>query len=92
MSDLTPEVEERARKLADEIKARRNGRAIEEAYLDPSSRHYRPSYVPSKRIREQEDARINGMVIALTFILGRPNDKQLAEQFIEDDPAWRALL
>lgn len=79
MSDLTPEIEERARQLADAIRSRRG-----EVTAGAPGR--------SSRAREIDGARINGMVIALACVLGRPGDMQLAEQFIDDAPAWRALL
>ena len=37
-------------------------------------------------------AEIDGMVTALTYVLGRPDDLQLAEQFIKDAPTWRAFV
>lgn len=87
---LAPEIEERARQLAHDIKGRRNGLASEELLLigrGPHTKLCRPA-----KYRDLDQARINGMVIALTYLLGRPSDMQLAEAFIEDTPAWRALL
>lgn len=66
-----------ATRLAQEIHARRTGQAAEEANLKDH-----PTYVRAKKYREQDAARINGMVIALTFILGVPHHMASAEDFI----------
>jgi hypothetical protein len=77
-----------ARKLADAVKAQRIGLDNEDALADGIVHR---SYARAKKYREQDRARINGMVIALTYVLGKPNDMALAETFIANDPAWRAL-
>lgn len=89
-AELTEDVEARARELADEIKARQSGLEREEALL--IQRGPRTRYARAKRDRDAERSLINGMVIALTCILGRPNDMQLAEAFIDGKDYWRALL
>jgi hypothetical protein len=72
--------EERATRLANEIKHRRIGLANEDTQAEGTTlRHY----ARAKKYREQDAARINGMVIALTFALGSPNDMAKAEAFIE---------
>ncbi len=89
-AELPPEIEERARHLADDIKGRRTGLANEELLLigrGPHTKLCRPA-----KYRNLDRALINGMVIALTYLLGRPSDMQLAEAFIEDTPTWKALL
>jgi hypothetical protein len=59
-----------ARKLADDILARRADASCSE-----------------------DDSRVTlGMVVGLTYMLGRPDDLMLAEEFITDSPGWRAML
>lgn len=89
VDNLDSVIEERARTLADEIAAQRRGLAHEES---DEMKTYHPTYVRAKKHRDAERNRINGMVIALTYMLGRPLDMQLAEEFIMDTPTWRALL
>lgn len=91
-AELSPDIEERARALADDIKGRRNSLADEDAKADPASRRYQPTYARAKEYRDEDRIRINGMVIALSHLLGRPLDMHLAEEFIADTPTWRALL
>lgn len=86
---MSPEVEQIARHIADEIKHRRNGLNYEES---ENMRLYHPTYVRARKHRDQDRSQINGMVIALTYVLDRPNDMTLAEAFIADSPEWRALL
>jgi len=85
-------VQERADWLADEIRKRRAGLENERAQKDPASPHYRPSYPRAEKWIKQDECTVNGMKIALTFLLGVPMDMQLAEMYIQQDPAWRALL
>jgi hypothetical protein len=80
---LTPELEVMARKLADDIKARRTGLDNEDRLANGIELSH---YARAKKYREQDRARVNGMVIALTYMLGSPLDMRLAEQFIEDTP------
>jgi hypothetical protein len=71
--------EERATRLALEIKHRRIGLANENAQAEGETlRHY----ARAKKYREQDAARINGMVIGLTYVLGIPFDMAKAEEFI----------
>jgi hypothetical protein len=78
--------EDGVRNLAEEIHARRLGLAGEEANLAPGGH---ATYVRAKKHREEDRARINGMVIALTFVLGRPLDIPAAEAFIAEVTAGR---
>lgn len=84
---LTPERERIARQLADDIRHTRAGLDNEDRLAADHRVHAR-----AKKWRDLDRAKLNGMVIALTFVLGQPRDLQLAEQFIEDSPTWRALL
>lgn len=68
---------ERITRLAQEIAALRLGLKAEESNLADH-----PTYVRARKYREQDSARINGMVIALTFMLGCPRDMAAAEAFI----------
>lgn len=86
---LTPEIEERARQLADEIKAQRKGLDEEDAQ---AAGVVHRSYARAKKYRDQDRAKLRGMVIAISFMLGRPNDVPLAEEFITDSDVWRAML
>lgn len=86
---LTDEREKVARQIANEIKHLRTGLAVEDGQAEGIVHR---SYARSKKLRDQDRAKIQGMVIAMTYALGRPNDMQLAEQFIADAPTWRALL
>lgn len=70
---------ERARKLAADIKARRLGLEAEKANLGDH-----PSYVRAKKYRDEDAARINGMVIGLTFAIGDPLNMQAAEDLIKE--------
>lgn len=83
MIDINGECHDRARRLADEIANRRRGLAHKES--GQASDNW------AKHDRDADCWQINGMVIALTYMLGKPLDMQLAELFIADDPAWRAL-
>ncbi len=58
-----------ARKPTEDIAARRRGQAAEEANLLPGGH---PTYARCKRDRDQDSARVNGIVIALTYLLGSP--------------------
>lgn len=83
MNDLTPEIERLARQLADEIKARTRGLNHEDVQaITPGWMNH----ARARKYRDQDRARVNGMTIALTYLLGRPLDMQLAEKFIEDAP------
>lgn len=86
---LTPELEILARQLADDIRDRRNGLANEDALAEGVEHR---SCARAKKWRDQDRAMIKGMVIALTHILGRPLDMQLAEEFIAGTSTWRAML
>jgi hypothetical protein len=85
---LTADREEVARQIADEIRHQSTG-------LDNEDRQAAgialSSYARAKKYRDQDRAKVNGMRIALTFVLGRPNDMQLADAFIADAPHWRGL-
>jgi hypothetical protein len=86
--DVNGVTHEVARGLADEIKHLRTGLDNEDKQAaGVELRHH----ARAKKWRDQDRAKIQGMVIALSFLLGRPNDVQLAEEFIEDSPVWRAL-
>lgn len=86
---MNQEIERRARRLADEIKARTRGLDHEDVQaVTPGWM----SHARAKKHRDQDRARVNGMTIALTYMLDAPLDMELARQFIEDTPTWRGLL
>jgi hypothetical protein len=87
---LSDQAEEVARQIADEITARRNGLLRDEDNRRDRGPH--TSYALTVTQRKQEEYQINGMRIALTYVLGRPLDMHLGEAFIADSPSWRALL
>jgi hypothetical protein len=87
---LTEQAEEIARQIAGEITARRNGLLRDEDQRRERGPH--TGYAFTATQRKQEEWLINGMMIALTYVLGRPNDLRLVEAFITDSPEWRALL
>jgi hypothetical protein len=76
---ITAEEEEVLRSLAQEIRTKRKYLATHEPYQHLS-------------LCDQQRAHIRGMVSALTYFLGRPDDLQLAEAFISNEPYWRAML
>jgi hypothetical protein len=86
---MTPETEAVARRIADEIKARTNGLAVEESHLTPGGHS---TFVRARKWRDQDRSEINGMRIALSFVLGNGFDMHLTDEFIADSPTWRALL
>lgn len=86
---LSKEREQIASEIADRIRSERNGLDHEDKLAAGVELR---SYARSKKIRDQERARLNGMKLALTYVLGRPYDMQLAEAFITNDPTWEAML
>lgn len=78
-SNFKPEILAIACALADEIRARRTGLDNEDRQAEGTTlRHY----ARAKKYREQDRARVNGMVIALSYVLGEPLDMPKAEEFI----------
>ena len=41
--------------------------------------------------RDRDRAKVNGMRIALSYVLGCPNDFQKTDAFIDRAPYWEAL-
>lgn len=80
---MNRETERVARQLASEIRHRRIGLANED--LTAAGIIHR-SYARSKKLRDEDRARLNGMVLALTYVLGKPSDMQAAEALIADAP------
>lgn len=70
-----------ARALADDIHARRNGLDNEDRLAAGVALS---SYARARKWRDQDRARVNGMVIGLTYLLGSPLDMAAAEQFIAE--------
>lgn len=67
-------------RLASEIKHQRIGLRNEDAQAEGIVHR---SYARAKKYRDMDRARINGMVIALTYVLGEPLNMAVAEAFIE---------
>lgn len=76
MDDKTADL---ARRLAVDIRARINGLDNEDRLADGEQlRHY----ARARKYREQDRARVNGMIIGLTYMLGAPLDMAGAQLFI----------
>lgn len=65
--------------IVTEIWARREGLAGDERQ---ARRHPRSRYLLSKRGRQMEAALIDGLLLALTYVIGQPHDIGAAEQLI----------
>ena len=81
---------ERAEKLAEDIRAERIGLDGEDARAEPGTPLR--SYSRAKKYREQDRAKLNGMRIALSYLLGVPMDMQLADAFIDRKPEFLSML
>ena len=88
MIEMDPATEERARELAEAIRHERIGLANEDAQ---AAGVVHKSYARAAKYRDQDRAKIQGEVIGLTYMMGRPLDIALAEAFIANEPYWRAL-
>ncbi len=77
-----------AEQIADMIRAETTG-------LDNEDRSAQTpgwaSHARARKYRDQDRAKINGYRIALSYVLGCPNDFQKTDAFINREPYWEAL-
>lgn len=85
---MTKEILEIAERIADEIRAQAKGLDYEDNQaVTPGV----ASRARAKKYRDLDRAKINGMRIALSYILGCPLDFQKTDAFINCEPYWEAL-